>query len=71
MTAVLSSMPIACTLESPARSRCSRLGPKITARLAAVILFPAEEAQQRVTVTGRQQVEEVLQVQELVCSSEG
>jgi len=31
----------------------------------------AEEAQQRVTVTGRQQVEEVLQVEELVCSSEG
>lgn len=40
MIAVLSSMPITCGLTSPPRSFWSRFGPKITARLAAVILFP-------------------------------
>lgn len=40
MIAVLSSMPITFGLTSPPRSFWSRFGPKITARLAAVILFP-------------------------------
>lgn len=69
--AVLSSMPMAfmCGLASVPLSLCSRFGPKITARFAAVILFPGIWKKEKDTSKWQVFAWFIFRGSSLVCSS--